>query len=389
MKGAAGDHDRITAGVLERCLDLGFARAGVTAARPSDHAAAFRSWIAAGRHGSMRWLAEHESVRLDPSNLVPGARSIIVVADRYHLGTGDPPAFGGDSMVAGRVARYARGDDYHRVIKRRLHQLADALLESHPGHVFRACVDTAPLLEREHASRAGIGTIGKHTLLLEPGLGSWTLLGAIVTTLDLVETGAEAALGSGAASGAGRGVPEPDACRGCTRCIDACPTGCIEPWSVDASRCVSYLTIEHRDPIDSAMHESIGDWIFGCDACLEACPHGRPTRRSGRETVHEAYAPRNASFDVLEVIGWTEEDRRTAFVRSPMKRAKLGMMRRNALIVAGNAIRAGREDRDPISESRIHSLREAIEGCAAESEEDDLVRRTAQDIIDRLDAGSA
>jgi epoxyqueuosine reductase len=360
--------------ILERCRALGFALAGVARAAPSDRARELRQWLGAGRHGEMHYLASAEDVLVDPARLLPGARSIICVADRYHDGAADPPADPG-AGPRGRIARYARGRDYHRAMRLRLHALADELRASHPGAAFRSCVDTAPLLEREHAQRAGLGAVGKHTLLIEFGGSSYLLLGEIVTTLDLAPT-EEPPSGPGAPD---PGAPDPgapapgshDPCGTCTRCVDACPTGAIAPWSVDATRCISYLTIEHRGPIDRALHEPMGDWIFGCDVCQEVCPHNQPTERKRAAAVHGAYAPRRSAFALLEVLAWTEDDRRRAFAGSAMKRAKLVMMKRNALIAAGNALR---RRPDP-------ALRARIEEIAAAEGEDELVRATARDVL--------
>ncbi len=346
--------------VLDRCRGAGFALAGVTAAAPTAYAAELRAWLAAGRHGEMRYLAERIVERCDPAALLPGARSIICVADCY--AATPEPAAGTLSPRFGRIARYARGDDYHLVMKKRLHRLADELRAEHPAEAFRVCVDTAAILEREHAQRAGLGAVGKHTLLIAPGpggAGSWLLLGEIVTTLALSPS--EPA--------------EPDPCGTCTRCIDACPTRAIEPWSVDATRCISYLTIEHRGAIDERFHEPIGDWIFGCDVCQEVCPHNQPTQKRRAETAPQpAYAPRRRGFDLLEVLGWDEDARREAFSRSALKRAKLAMMKRNALIAAGNLL----------ARAQDAQLRDRVEAIASDGGEDPMVRATAQAVLARL-----
>tara|TARA_B100001059_G_scaffold179101_1_gene179749 strand:- start:2484 stop:3575 length:1092 start_codon:yes stop_codon:yes gene_type:complete len=347
------------------CLEQGFARAGIASADPTTRREELEAWIRDGRHGSMAWMAEHLDVRADPGELVEGARSIICVLDRYADGTPDAIEPGW-----GRVARYARGRDYHVVMKSRLHAVCDRLRERAPDHVFRACVDTAPLLEREVAARAGLGSIGKHTLLIEPGLGSWLLIGAIVTTLELDRTGHDA---------------DHDPCGTCTRCIDACPTDAITPWSLDARRCVSAMTIEHRQPIDETFHEGMGDWIFGCDICQEVCPHNEPTARTRAAIRHESHdgpveaeaggrREDGAAFRLLSVLGWDETTRRAAFKGSSMKRAKLEMMRRNAVIAAGNSLR---EHDDP-------QLRTAVEALTVEGT-DPMVRDAARAVLDSLD----
>jgi epoxyqueuosine reductase len=307
----------------------------------------------------MDYLARHVELRLDPRQLLPGARSVICVADRLP----PPPEKGGEGEGEagggrrGRVARYVHISDYHKVLKKRLIRLADALRQRRPEGEYRVCVDTAPLLEREHAMRAGLGWIGKHTLLLSRDLGSHLLLGAIVTTLDLAAD-----------------ARETDHCGTCRRCIEACPTQCITPYSVDATRCISYLTIEHRSAIDPQLHEPMGAWLFGCDICQDVCPYVRKAERERPAAMPAGYERKFGSLDLLEVLEWSEADRRAAFVKSAMKRAKLDMLKRNALIVAGNRLA---EADDP-------ALRERIERSAADPDEPELVRRTARAVRDQL-----
>jgi len=197
-------------------------------------------------------------------------------------------------------------------------------------------------------------------LLIEPGVGSWLLLGEVFTTLPLDHAASESR----------------DICGTCTRCIDACPTDAITPYEVNATKCISYLTIEHRSPIDEAFHAQIGDWIFGCDICQEVCPHCQPTRRAKRAAVHPAYESRHDRFDLLEILGWSEQDRRDAFVRSALKRAKRAMMKRNAIIAAANWL-AQRDD--PVLSNRLAEI-------CRDNEEDDLVRETARAAMKRLRA---
>jgi len=355
---------QLTDTIIARCKSLGFALAGVAPAEPPSRGRELREWLAAGKHGEMAYLERNLKALLDPGTLLPGVKSIICVADRYHDGSKEPPpALGAhDAPAKGRVARYARGQDYHKVIMRRLHVLCDALRREFPNEKFRACVDTAPLLEREYAQRAGLGSVGKHTLLIAPGQGSWLLLGEVLTTLSLTP------------SEPGRDDP----CGTCTRCIDACPTEAITPWSVDARKCISYLTIEHRSAIASDVSSAMGDWIFGCDICQEVCPHNQPTRRALEQPTHTAYEPRRDSFDLLEVLGWSEEDRRGHFTRSAMKRAKLNMMKRNAIFAVGSALA-----NPGVSEAAARTLRSRLEEIAAENTEDELVRASARAVLDR------
>ena len=353
--------------VLTRSSELGFARVGICDARPSSHREEVLKWIADGRHGSMSYLQERMEERLDPEAYLAGARSLICVADRYHDGKRDRVRR--DGPPRGRIARYARGRDYHTVMKKRLITLAKELAADFPGADcpgadipgadFRACVDTAPILEREHAARSGLGLIGKHTLLIEPGVGSWMLLGVIVSTVKIEPTPPQ--------------FDRSDPCGSCTKCIDACPTDAITPFRVDASRCIAYTTIEHRGDIDPDIARSTGDWLFGCDICQEVCPHGQRAQRRVPPPVHEAYAPRITDLDLLEVLGWNEEARMHTLMGTAAKRATLVMWKRNAIICAANAIRDA-PDRDSAT-----AIRERIIEIAADETEDPLVRAQAQE----------
>ncbi|MEX2219685.1 MAG: tRNA epoxyqueuosine(34) reductase QueG [Phycisphaerales bacterium] len=399
---------QLTEDILALCRDLGFVAAGIADAAPTRHRDHFLAWLGSGKHGSMAYFAEQVEARLDPTKLLPDARAAIMVADLYATRneSEDPPLPPGH----GRIARYARGRDYHPVLKKRLHTLADALRARYPDAGFRAFVDTAPILEREYAARAGLGWIGKHTLLIHPQLGSYLLLGGLLTTLDL--------------------QPPPDQevitdhCGTCTRCIDACPTQAIssggaEPGgtgvppvrSIDASRCISYLTIERRAPIPPEFHQPIGPRLYGCDICQEVCPHNSPrpapaSRPDGAEGcshgwsdaqlratrgnvareqlrpgrggggVHPDYTPQNSSFNLLQVLNWTPEDRARAFQGRALKRATLGMMKRNALIALGN---------DPALRTQPQVLAR-LDQAAADPAEPPLVRDTAAAVLTQLRA---
>lgn len=304
--------------LIDRALSSGFALAGIAGVEPSAWGDALTEWIIDHKHGTMEWLGRHTELRKNPDRLIDEARSVLMVADLYASRTDnvDAPLEKGQ----GRIARYARGKDYHKAMKKRLMALADALREDHPDAEFKVFVDTAPVLERELAHRAGLGWTGKHTLLIHPKAGSYMLLGGIVTSLELTAPDSQRI--------------ELDHCGSCTRCIDACPTDAITPYSVDARRCISYLTIEHREDIDPELAPLIGDWIYGCDICQEVCPHN--SERDDALPANPIYNSDRDRFDLLEVLGWTEEDRREAFTGSAMKRAKLDMMHRNAKIVANN-----------------------------------------------------
>jgi len=342
--------------ILRRCEDLGFALAGVCDAQPSEFTRPLRDWIAAGKHGSMSYLAEHAPLREDPARVLEGARSAILVADLYATRdhNTDTPLRPGE----GRIARYARGRDYHDTLKKRLIGLADELRADFPDAGFRVFTDTAPVMERELAARAGLGWTGKHTLLIHPKVGSYFLLGGILTSLELRPPAAQSVV--------------TDHCGTCTRCIDACPTGAITPYSVDARKCVSYLTIERREPVDPGLHGGFRDWLYGCDICQEVCPHNSPrdTPPVGKQ-ANPAYQSERDRFDLLEVLGWDEDARRTAFRGSAMKRAKLDMMRRNAVIVAGNWL----------EQEQVPELRTRLEAIANDAGEGQMVRETAVHVL--------
>ncbi|MEM7681579.1 MAG: QueG-associated DUF1730 domain-containing protein [Planctomycetota bacterium] len=351
---------------IDTARELGFALAGVAPAEPSRHAEHVRQWIAQGNHGEMAYLANHLDIRLDPRELLPGARSIVMVADAYPSEAGgtaesesaspDPTAAMTDFRGRGKVARYAWGADYHKTIKKRLHRLADRLrrdFDDEADH-WKACVDTAPLLEREHAAAAGLGFIGRNTLLIHPRHGSYVLLGALVTTRELAPSSRLIELEPQRAKAIGLVAPA-DRCGHCTRCIDACPTGCITdprpgssdgassqgemagglpgaPRAIDATRCISYLTIEHRGELAEDLRNQLDGWVAGCDVCQEVCPFNDAGERRPLP-IHPKYRPRAEvarGLPLHEVAAWTEDDHARVAQGSALKRIKLPMWRRNA-----------------------------------------------------------
>ncbi len=352
---------------LARGRSLGFAAVGICDAMPSERASQLKAWLAAGHHGSMEWMNRNLAARLDPGKLVHGARSIVVVADRYHDGSPDArPAEvvnpqTGLNEAAGRTARYARGRDYHRRIKKRMRRLQRELEAAIPGARGKVCCDIEPMMEREMSERAGIGQCGKHTLLIVPNLGSWVLLSSYVTTVRLEPT--KPTLPS---SG--------DPCGSCTRCIDACPTGAITPWSVDGSKCISGITIEERVRPNPDSASRAGDWLFGCDICQEVCPHNQPTRLSKRMGRHPEYDGRNASFSLLEVLDWDEQTRRTAFGPSALNRVRAAHARRNAVWCSLEVLQ--RSSSDPLAA--------VIRRIAEDEQEDPMVREAACEVVGRL-----
>lgn len=354
------DSDRLLPEVLRACRSLGFAAAGVVKLAASSHADAVREWLAQGKHGQMDWMLDLLDERLDPARLLADARTLLLVADQY--------ARPGDSdhddarTHRGRIAKYARGRDYHEVMRKRLGLLADRLRVMRPGSRFRLFVDTGPVLEREHAARAGLGFIGKNTMLINPTAGSYLVLGGLITTIEL----SDSAVPSDTSSH----------CGGCTRCIDACPTGALTPFSVDARKCISYLTIEHEGPIDTSLHEGMGNWVFGCDICQDVCPFNASRDGRSPSPVNSAYRPKDAtregSIDLSELIAWTQDDRRSRFGVSAGKRASLSMLRRNAVIAAGNHL----------LQQQSPELVDRLRGLLADS--DPLLSLTARETTARI-----
>jgi epoxyqueuosine reductase len=318
--GAADDFqpDRyaIAARIKQRAREIGFDLAGIASAEPSKWAGYLRKWLDDGQAGEMHYLANRFDERTNPQTYLAGAQSVVCVAINYHV----PLELVSEENRAfqGRIARYALGDDYHDILKSRLHALADAIREIVPDAQTRACVDTAPVMEKELAARAGIGWFGKNSCLINPQIGSWLLLGEVLTTVALPAD--ESAT---------------DHCGTCTRCIDACPTNAItQPYQLDARKCISYLTIEHRTEIADELKSHIGDWLYGCDVCQDVCPHNR----KAPATTDAAFAPRfpTGSLDIREVLAWTDEDYRIRLKGNAMKRVKLPILKRNAQMFLEN-----------------------------------------------------
>ena len=287
--------------------EQGFELAGIAPATPIPDAGLFQRWLANGMAGEMTYLTDHRAtVRSDINRLLPGARSVICVGKLYNTGAPDPP---------NGISRYARSRDYHVTIKQSLQELTNRLLEIEPFD-YKICVDTAPLLERSYARQAGLGWIGKNTCLINEPRGSWFFLGEIVTTLE-IETLVS---------------PPPDRCGTCRRCIDACPSQALVPagdgtWTLDARRCISYLTIELRGPIPREFHAAIGGNVFGCDICQEVCPWNS----DAPITADPAFSPM-PSPSVEEFEHLSQESFRSFFAPTPVSRAKYSGFTRNVNI---------------------------------------------------------
>ena len=288
---------------------LGFDAVGIGPATPAPHGPAFAAWLDAGFAGTMAYLQRTRETRLDPGLAVAGARSVVACALNYFQGSDRPgPA---------HVARYAWGEDYHAVMAPRLEALLAKISALEPGTTGRAYVDTGPLLERDLAARAGLGWIGKNTMLLHPALGSFFFVGAVVTTADLAPD-----------------TPLPDRCGTCTRCLDACPTDAFRgPYVLDATRCIAYLTIEHRGPIPAEKRAGLGELAFGCDVCQDVCPWNRRAAMSLEQPFHPGhFAPPLARLAEL-----TEHQFGALFRDSPIARARYSGFLRNVSVAMGNA----------------------------------------------------
>lgn len=297
--------------LVQNALDLGFADCRVAAAAPARHRSRYEAWVEQGCHGEMAWMARNVERRGDPRLVLPGARSVVVLAMNYHQG--EHPAV---AAAPFRVARYAWNMDYHDLIEKKLRSLDD-FLATHGG-VQRRYVDTGPVLERDFASEAGLGWGGKSTMQIHRRLGAWFFLAEILTTLELPPD-----------------PPARDHCGTCTRCITACPTQAITgPREMDARRCVSYLTIESKSAIPVEFRRAIGNRLYGCDDCLAACPWNKFAQIS-----HEAwFQAREAVFAThpREFLALTDEGFRALFAKSPIKRIKRPAFLRNVCVVLGN-----------------------------------------------------
>jgi epoxyqueuosine reductase len=291
--------------IKARAREFGFIACGITHPGPTAHADRLDEWLAKGYAGTMRYLHRQARRRRDPSLILPEARSVIVVLDNYYSPDREI------DRAAPRIAKYARGQDYHRVTRRRLEKLAEFLREQ-GAQLARSFADAGPVPERELAQRAGLGWIGKNTMLISPSAGSYFFIGSIFTDLALASD-----------------QPfELDRCGSCTRCLEACPTeALLEPRVLDATRCISYLTIEQRGPIPDAVAERFQGWAFGCDICNDVCPWNQ--RFAQPTTVAEFRPAITLGNDPDLFEGMTEEEFARRFGHTPLERPGLQGMRRN------------------------------------------------------------
>ena len=306
--------DNTTERIKSLGLELGFAHVGIAPAVTPTGFHRLLQWIDKGQHADMQWVERRKEAYRHPDGVMQGTRSVIMAAINYNDGA--------THAGGGRVARYAWGSaDYHDVLKPRLQQLAALLKAERPGARTRVVIDTAPLLERDFARLAGIGWFGKNTMLISRSIGSWFFLGAVLTDVELDYD---------------KPVDQ-NFCGTCTRCLDACPTDAFpEPGVLDARRCISYLTIEHRkDAIPQDLRNGIGEWLFGCDICKDVCQWNR---FAPDETLAEfQHVASMNPVDCRELLRLTAKEFETRFAGSPLSRPGRAGLLRNAAIVLGNA----------------------------------------------------
>jgi len=294
-----------SAAIKARAHELGFLACGIARAGfLEEEAPRLEQWLRAGKHGSMGYMERHFDLRLDPRKLMPGAKSVISLAYNYH----SPPQQ--RDPEAPKLSTYAYGRDYHKVLRKRLKPLMAFIVEQYGGVELRAFVDSAPVLEKAWAERAGIGWRGKHTNVIRQGAGSWFFLCELITDLELAPD-----------------APATDHCGTCRRCIDACPTQAITPYGVDGSRCISHLTIELKDAIPEEFAGKMAGWAFGCDICQQVCPWNR----FARPHDEPEFTPRPAVMGLTagEWHAMTEVVFDRLFEGSAVKRTKYSGLMRN------------------------------------------------------------
>ena len=303
----------LTRKILQKALSLGFSSAGVAPAHSLDQdEKALEDWLAAGKHGGMSYMAREPHRRSHPQVILPEARSLLVLAMNYKPSV-SPQAI--SSKRSGRISRYAWGEDYHALIEDRLAHLETTIREVGGKEVVcRSYVDHGPVLEKAMARQAGIGFIGKNTLLITEKAGSWVFLAVILTSLELEPD-----------------QPRSSDCGSCSLCLDACPTGALTaPFQLDARRCISYLTIENKGEIPGEFKSQMNHWLFGCDICQEVCPYNEHTHATEISEFHPDYGA-GPTLDLEEVMK-LDSDKvfRAKFKKSPLLRAKRLGLQRNA-----------------------------------------------------------
>ncbi len=328
----------LSSSIREEALRLGFFKVGIAPTDPRPDGATFKKWLQAGMHGTMGYLQHQELKRLNPSLVLPNARSIVVLAMNYYPGRAPM-----NSPLRGRISRYAWGYDYHVVLRQRLERLLDFIKKQHPPVQGLCYVDTGPVMEKLWARRTSIGWMGKHTIMVTRERGSWFFLGVILLDLELEYD-----------------LQSKDFCGTCTRCLSSCPTGAIvAPYVVDARLCLSYLTVEYRGVIPRALRPLMGNRIFGCDDCQEACPWNRfAVRTTEEELLPEV---QDAAFDLLQLGSMGPSEFEEKYRNRPIRRVTRDAWVRNVVIALGNSKSGeavpvlGKALRDPSPLVRIHA----------------------------------
>jgi len=312
----SGDPAALTRALQDRARQEGFAALGICAPDATPQTAARLSdFVANGYHGQMAWMAERMEWRGSAAALWPEARSVIMLAEPYTPEANPLPLL--DLRDRGVISVYAQGRDYHDLVKKRLKRLGRWLLDQAPGEAIKVFVDTAPVMEKPLAEAAGLGWQGKHTNLLSRDLGNWFFLGAIFTTIDLPKD-----------------APEVSHCGSCTACLDICPTRAFPaPYQLDARRCISYLTIEHKGPVDPGLRALMGNRIYGCDDCLAVCPWNKFAKAAS----DSGYAHRHGAPPLAELAALDDAAFRARFSGSPIKRIGRDRFLRNVLYAIGNS----------------------------------------------------
>jgi epoxyqueuosine reductase len=297
--------------VKQEALRLGFSAIGIsTAGVLTGERSHFEEWLDRGFHAGMGWMAQTPERRTNPELVFPGVRSVISVALNYYTPGDQSP-----DPETGKISRYAWGNDYHDVMEKKIRELEDFLIRSIPEARTRGYVDTGPVMDKAWAAKGGVGWLGKHTNVITRGWGSWVFLGTILTTAVLDQDD-----------------PETDMCGSCTACLDACPTGALpEPYLLDANKCISYLTIEHREKIPRDLAEVFDRWVFGCDICQDVCPWNR----FQRPTAEPEFLPRDGvrSLRLTDLADMSQEEFAVRFRGSAIKRTKVSGLTRNARAV--------------------------------------------------------
>jgi len=334
--------------IKEKAYELGFDLIGVAPAAPAPHADAYASWVDAGYAATMGYMARDVARRQDPRRVLPGARSVIVVGLSYFVA--NPPTDLWNDPSRGRIARYAWGLDYHDLMTPRLRHLADFIAgHSRRDVQYRTYVDTGPVLERDFASQAGLGFIGKNTCLINPAMGSYLFLGEILVSRELecdepaTDSGATIRVTSSQRdfsltqrTGSLRGTKRVGTCGACTRCLDICPTHAFPaPYVLDSNRCISYLSIELKGPIPLDLRPLTGNWILGCDECQSVCPWPRRFSKP-TQAPFLRFDPDIAAPKLLDLITLSDDQFRARFRRTPMWRAKRRGLLRNVAVALGN-----------------------------------------------------